>query len=210
MQLAGYYQIMESDIVAMKEEALLLRLKDADVSAFNYIFYAYSKPVLKNIHRFVKDEQYAEDVLQDVFVRLWERKSQLSESVSLGGWLMVVSHNMALNFLQSKVKEKLIATSSDEEKIFMLAEETTNNKLQLEAQLLHLEKTIQALPHKQLQAFTLCRLQSKTYAQASDIMGISPHTVREYVAKAMDKVRREFIGVPSDTVFLLLLLLSLK
>lgn len=195
---------------SLKEDKILQQLIAGDIPTFDFIFHSYYNAVLRNIRRFVRDDQSAEDILQDVFVRLWERKEALAPSTSLGGWLMVVSHNMALNFLQKKVGERLVALSEEDESFQALSENSVDNKRKLESHLQHLEKAIQSLPAKQLQAFTLCRLQSKTYTQASDILGISPHTVREYVNKAMDKIRHEFVGVPSDTVFVLILLLSIR
>jgi len=198
-----YYQHTETD----EDGVLVKELQKGNLQSFNALYYKYYPSVFANICRLIKKQEDAEEILQDVFVSLWDKRATLNPDLSIGGWLMVVSQNRSINYLQKKVREKLLFIGDPAED----ALQSTDNKdgIDIETQLARLDKAINNLPSKQRQAFTLCRLERKTYGQASELLGISPHTVREYVTKAAERVKWEIMKTNPDLLFVTFILLPL-
>lgn len=182
---------------------LVHELQQGNLKSFNALYYKYYRAVFANICRLIKKPEDAEEILQDVFISLWDKRATLDPNQSIGGWLMVVSQNKSINYLQKKVREKLLFIGEpSDETITPIAQKET---VDLEAQLAHLDKAINNLPPKQRQAFTLCKLHHKTYGQASELLGISPYTVREYVTKAAERIKWEMVKTNPDLLIVALI-----
>ena len=157
-----------------------------NLEAFDGLYHKYHNAVFANIYKLVKQQEAVEDLLQDVFVALWENRKKIDGNKSVGGWLFVVSHNKAIKFLNKAVREKILAL----EDAALTIEEASNNEFSdLEYQSYLINKAIDNLSPKKRQVFTLCKLEGKTYEEAARAAGISPHTVKEYVSAASKFVK---------------------
>lgn len=182
---------------------LVHELQQGNLRSFNTLYYKYYQAVFANICRLIKKPEDAEEILQDVFISLWDKRGTLDPGQSIGGWLMVVSQHKSINYLRKKVREKLLFTGDPtDETILPITQKET---VDIEAQLAHLDKAINNLPPKQRQAFTLCKLHHKTYGQASELLGISPYTVREYVTKAAERIKWEMVKTNPDLLIVALI-----
>jgi RNA polymerase sigma-70 factor (family 1) len=160
-----------------------------DTEAFDTLYHKYYNAVFANIFKLVRHHESAEDILQDVFVSLWENRKNIDTERSIGGWLFVVSHNKALKFINKAVREKLQAL---EDSAFSMAT-PENESIYLEYQSSLINEAIDNLPPQKRLVFTLCKLEGKTYEQAALEAGISPHTVKEYVGAASKFVKAYFL-----------------
>ena len=158
------------------------------MGAFDALYHQYHAVVFANIFKLVRQQEAAEDILQDVFVALWENRHKMEPPHSVGGWLFVVSHNKAMKFLNKMVREKIQAL--EESTVIAQADEGTDGEqLRLEYQASLINEAIDNLSPKKRQVFTLCKLEGKSYEEAALETGISPHTVKEYVAIASKFVK---------------------
>jgi RNA polymerase sigma-70 factor (family 1) len=160
-----------------------------DTEAFDSLYHKYYNAVFANIFKLVRHHESAEDILQDVFVSLWENRKNIDTERSIGGWLFVVSHNKALKFINKAVREKLQAL--EDSALTMATPE--NESIYLEYQSSLINEAIDNLPPQKRLVFTLCKLEGKTYEQAALEVGISPHTVKEYVGAASKFVKAYFL-----------------
>lgn len=167
------------------ETELIEQLQHDDVTAFDALYHMYFQPVYDNILRITRETAAAEDIVQEVFLRLWEKRSTLSCEHPAGNWLFVVSYNRSMNYLRSRVREKL--------GISRLTPETTDEGkeewLMTEMQLHALEKAIDNLPPQRKKVFLLCKMQGKSYAEAAEDLNISKYTVKEHIVKAHEAIR---------------------
>jgi len=157
-----------------------------DVGAFDDLYYKYHNAVFANIFKLIKQQEAAEDVLQDVFTALWVNRKKISREKSVAGWLFVVSYNKAIKYLHKAVREKILfnqEVGSD------IAEAPTREVEQIEYQFNLINEAIENLPPQKKRVFTLCKLEGMTYEEAAGVMGISPHTVKEYVSAASKFVK---------------------
>lgn len=165
------------------EESLLIsRLIQGDVAAFDQLYWHYQKAVYQNAFKLTHDSQIAEDIVQEVFISLWEKRSSIDNSRSVGGWLFVSSYNRSINALKKKLKESLALKEIGQ------AEEQTDPGI-AEIQYSILEKAIAELSPQKRKVFELCKLQGRSYDEAAKEMNISKHTVKEYLSSAISFIR---------------------
>lgn len=159
---------------------LIGRLQKDDIDAFNTLYWKYHSALYANIIRLCRDEIVAEDLLQETFLALWEKRQSLDINQEVSGWLFVVSHNKSVNYLKRKLKDSL-RKSVVQQPIVSIDEsvESFNSQIWL------LERAIEQLSPQKRRVFDLCKLQKKTYDEAAQELKISKHTVKEYLSSAM-------------------------
>lgn len=165
----------------LPETAIIENLNKGDIKAFDELYFTYHKIVFANIFKLVKKQEEAEELLQDVFIALWQNKSSINSAQCLAGWLSVVSHNKAINHLNKSIKSVLVDNNIDPLEIANFPEITETT---FDIQLGLLNEAIDKLPSSKKAAFTMCKLQGKTYNEAATILGISPNTVKEHIVLA--------------------------
>lgn len=162
---------------------LVIRLRKSDVAAFDTLYWKYHQAVYRNILKFTKDKDAAEDILQEVFTRLWEKRLETDPAQSLAGWLFVISFNLSINYARKKLRE-LTAHRN-----LLLTDDLQDDDLAVNAryeeQYRLLEKAIEQLSPQKRRIVTLCKLEGKTYEEAACELNISRHTVKEHLSAAM-------------------------
>jgi len=169
---------------------IINQLVAGSFEAFDYLYAQYHKAVFNNIFKFIRRSDIAEDLLQDVFVSLWENREKMDSARDAGGWLFVVSYNKSIAYLREKVREKIVFTENINE--IILSHEVENTETR-ELHLSLLNNAVDALSPRKKTAFQLCRLQGKSYAEAAGLLGVSTETVKGYMKESF-KFIREFIA----------------
>jgi RNA polymerase sigma-70 factor (family 1) len=169
-----------------------------DVGAFDALYHKYHNAVFANIFKLIRQQEAAEDVLQDVFTALWVNRKKIDRERSVAGWLFVVSYNKAIKYLHKAVREKILFHQETGPEI---AASPDREIEQVEYQFSLINEAIENLPPQKKKVFTLCKLEGMTYEEAARVMGISPHTVKEYVSAASKFVkayslRQYAVGAP--------------
>lgn len=162
-------------------------LQNGDKSILDRIYLKYRQRLYKNVLRITKDPVNAEDIVQEVFIILWENKMSLDPRKPLINWLYVVSHNEALDFIKSKKKLKFVEVnhwSKTNEEVGK-----RDQVLKREKQLLLIEEAINQLSPQRKRVMQLCKLQGQTYSYAARELCISKWTVKEYLSIAMRNIR---------------------
>lgn len=166
---------------------LILRLQQSDVSAFDAIYWQYHEAVYRNILKFTKEPVVAEDILQEVFTRLWIKRADMDSAQSVAGWLFVISFNLSVDYTRRKLKEldlhKKILSISDTD-----TAPAVHNNNNYEAHYQLLQQAIEQLSPQKRKIVTLCKLEGKTYEEAACELKISRHTVKEHLSAAMVKL----------------------
>jgi len=184
------------------EEEIIFRLQQGDVQAFDQLYYKYSKAVYNNALKLTRDAAAAEDIVQEVFTSLWEKRKSIDDQRSVSGWLFVLSYNRAINLLKKKLTE-------EKAKLKMPAQDTEEEWSGLQdLQMDILEKAIAGLSPQKRRVFELCKLKGKSYEETAAELHISKHTVKEYLAGAMASIKEyihehpEYIVAFSTSLFI--------
>ena len=162
------------------------RLRNNDISAFNAIYWKYHRAVYANAVKLTKDAATAEDIVQDVFVTLWEKRNTIDPKQDIAGWLFVVSHHKTVDQLKRKLRQALA-----DKMLHAIVEEPNyfNNDL-TEEQLVSMGKAIAQLSPQKRKVFELCKVQHRTYQKAAEELHISKYTVKEYLSEAMVSIKK--------------------
>ncbi len=103
----------------MEESELVLRLKNHDKSAMSYLYDNYSAALMGVVSRIVKDEDIAEEVLQDVFMKIWNKIAQYDASKGrFFTWMMNLSRNASIDKLRSKEVSRSSKTDSMDDYVY--------------------------------------------------------------------------------------------
>lgn len=154
-------------------------------SYFSNQFYTHYRPLCLYALRFLENVEEAEDVVQDVFTKLWERKETLHEITSIKSYLYIAVRNNCLMQLRSKkefddVDElQLLEDISEEDRII---------RAEMEAQLWQF---IDELPERQRQIFLMAKRDGIAYKDIAEESGLSVKTVENYVTRALKSLRKK-------------------
>lgn len=166
------------------EGELLSRLEKGDMQAFDELYWKYQKAVYRNVYKLTRDSVIAEDIVQEVFIGLWEKRSTIDTGRSVAGWLFVSSYNRSINALKKKLKESLVYKASDQTDTKSEYDQAISDM-----QLNVLEKAITELSPQKRRVFELCKLQGRSYEEAATELKISKHTVKEYLSAAISFIK---------------------
>lgn len=174
----------------IKEELrLLAQLSKGDLPAFDRLYWHYHRAVYQNIFQLVRDTATAEDILQEVFLSLWEKRDTIRLDISLGGWLFVSSYNRAVNVLKKRLREQSAADLIRD----AFGGNDSDELMIREMRLQELEEAIERLPGQKRKVFYLCKLKGYTYEETARALNISRHTVKEYLSDAVHQIRAQMI-----------------
>lgn len=167
-------------------EEVLQLLQKGDESAFNFIFSKYHKTIYFNVLKILKDPWSSEDIVQEVFIALWEKRKTINPQRDIGNWLFTVSFNKSINLIQKKLP---IRYNPEDFVDIAYSTETIEKEIR-EIKYEMLEAAIKGLSPQKSKVLDICKFQGRTYAEAATELRISQHTVKEHLCGALKKLRQ--------------------
>ena len=186
------------------EQEILSELKAGNEDAFTVLYHQYSGPMYYNVLKMVKDETLAEEIVQDIFTKIWQKRKVINIDVSFASYIYRVSQNSVIDFFRKMERNR--------ELLERFKKSATSNYLHVEEAVcfkesgLLLQKAIETLPPQQKKVYQLCVVEGCTYKDTAFRMEIGHHTVKEYLSKARLTVRT-FLEKNIDNPYALLVLL---
>ena len=172
-------------------EALAQRLRHSDHAAFEAIFRRMNEPLLRYAYRFVHSKTLALDVLQDIFLKLWEKRESIEIKISLSALLYTMTRYRALNMNREAAKyanEELTPEPGVLHSEHIVAESNLAAQ-QMDA---FFKTCIKELPPRQAEAFILSRFHDLTHREIGVIMGLSKRTVDTHIVYALRHLRARY------------------
>ncbi len=175
--------------LSIDQKEMLHLLKIGDSKAIDYLFSEYYEMLCNRVYQIIKDREYAEDIVQDIFMNIWKKREQLEIKISIKAYLMRSAMNRSLNFIRdNKVRFQEIEIDVEDN--------TTSIQLTLEKN--DFERKIQAyidmLPPKCKTVFILNRFDQMKYKEIAEMLDISVKTVENHIAKALAFLRVKVYG----------------
>lgn len=175
---------------------LLKKIAVGDEHAFTLFYYRYNKTIYLFAYRIVDSEALAEELMQEIMLKIWTLGDELLKIDHIGNYLRVMCRNRCYNQLRQLRREagknKMAAADWDEE-----SNETEERILLNDAKSL-LEEAIAKLPPQQREVYNLCHIQGLKYEEVAAKLNISVFTVQSYMKIALRSVRnsmRNYTGV---------------
>lgn len=168
---------------------LVERLRNKDKRAFELVFNEYYGILKSYAFRFVDEIEEAEEVVQEVFVKFWEKCQSLAPDSSIKSYLYRSVHNTCLNYIKhQKVKDsyKQYVVNFIEEAVEGIDTDQPNGGVQEK-----ILKAIDNLPPRCSEIFKLSRFEGLKYQEIAEHLGISIKTVEVQMGKALKTLRHE-------------------
>lgn len=187
--------------------ALLVQIAHGNEAAFATLFDHFKDDLYYLTFSLTKSAAIAEDVLQEVFLRIWMRRAELPAIDNFRGYLVVVVKNTVLNEFRKQNRlrnregqfSKTAVTVAYNDAIDRLSTRQYDSLLQ---------QALQLLPAQQATVFRMIKLDGLSRQEVASQLGLSPETIKKHLERAMKAVRAFMLVHLDDTVLLLLMAVS--
>mgnify|MGYP001804222487 CR=1 FL=1 len=174
-------------------EHIVTAIIQGDTQAFERLFTRYYNSLLNLALGIIKDEAVAEEQVQDVFVKLWERRSCLKPVTKLFSYLVICVRNRCYNYIRDeKVEQKYVS-----HQLQQYRHEIFNESYDQYDEVLigKLHQAIDQMPEKCKEVFKLSRFEGLSHKQIAEHLSISTKTIENHITKAMKILRVELLPV---------------
>jgi RNA polymerase sigma-70 factor (family 1) len=192
-----------SELTASYERILLEKLKNDDQTSFTILFTKYYQDLVQFSFSFTRNPDASEEIVQDVFMKLWENRYSLEIHNSLKSFLLKTVQNRSINSLRHvNITHKYASLVLEHP---LLSENDTENYIlhsELEANFNH---AMEKIPAQYAEAYRMSRTESLNYHEIALKLGVSVRTVEVRVSKALSLLREEL----KDFLVLILMMFQL-
>jgi RNA polymerase sigma-70 factor, ECF subfamily len=171
------------DLKYLEDSSLFELVKLDNKQAFDELYNRYWEKLFLHLVRVIKDPEETKDILQEVFVSVWNRRFELDNIESISAYLFSSVRFKGLNYLQRESKKSFIIDA-----LLIQSEQEDNSLDSLQAVKdinSLLDKTIENLPSKMQQVFILSRKEQLSYKEIADQLSISDKTVKKQISNAL-------------------------
>jgi RNA polymerase sigma-70 factor (ECF subfamily) len=173
---------------------LMLRVRDGDAASFEVLLRRYRLPLVGYFRRMVRDQAMAEDLAQEVFLRVYKSRERYQPDARFTTWLYRIATNLALNAIRDRRDE--VSGSADEDgeggatlERFVDPCPTVEQRLVQRDRERLIRESVEALPDNQRAAVILHKYQEVDYRQIAGILSISESAVKSLLFRAYETLR---------------------
>ena len=173
---------------------LMLRVKAGDEASFDLLLEKYRTPVVKFIQRMVQNSAVAEELAQEVFLRVYRARAGYEPSARFTTWLFRIATHLALNWIRDSKKEKANESLNEEllegvERQVADRQATIEQELVYAVKLKEIRQAIESLPEKQRAAVLMHKYQGLEYSQIARGLRCSESAVKSLLFRAYETLR---------------------
>src|SRR5580698_4934386 len=188
--------------MARSDVQLMLDVKAGDESSFDFLLQRYRSPLVNFLYRMVRDTGTAEDLAQEVFLRVYRARKQYTPSAKFTTWLFRIATNLALNSVRDNRYQRMevsldapvtMDAEDGDEKPLDIAEKHPNIEQHLveETRKKMIRHAIEKLPEKQRAAVLLHKYQELDYGDIAKILECSESALKSLLFRAYESLRVE-------------------
>ncbi len=185
------------------DEDLMQEIKADNMFAFDALYGKYCKRVYKFGYSIIKSREEAENLMQDVFLNLWETRSRVKKDSSVKSYIFTITYNSAISIIRKKAREsefieylKSVQTINEESVDVVFEYNELKSKL---------DEIVNTLPKRQKEVYLLHRDEAMKYNEIAERLHISVNTIENHMSRALKTVR-EKMGYYSLFAMLFMLL----
>lgn len=164
------------------KEILVFKFIAGEEKAFNELYKSYREQIYKRVFGFVKSHEIAEEILQDVFVKVWINRSTLDPNKSFSAFIHTIAKNTVYDYLRKVV--------SDENKVSEFVKNLNlSEKPEVESRIAHqeiqyhLNNILGKMPKRCREVYVLCKVEGRSHEEVSKILNISKSTINNQIIK---------------------------
>jgi len=164
---------------------IILKVAEGDCSAFTKLYNYYKEPGIRFSMSIIKDEEEAENMLHEVFIKIWNRRDQINPELNFNSYLFTCLRNMAFDHLKKMERSQTL-----QQQYMKLMEESYDATPDTEeAKIVLLRSAMDNLPAKRKMILKLNVEDGKSYQEIAEMMRISKNTVKNQLVKAKQFLR---------------------
>ena len=172
---------------AFTDQQLLDLLKKGDQKAFNEIYDRHAPKVYYQVNQMLRDQEASKDVVQDLFITIWDKCNNIRTEGNLAGYLYIAAQNNVLKFIRKGRLKSDYLNSLAQFQHEIIEEQGPAYDIEVLYSLI--EKEISQLPGKMKVIFELSRQRDLSYKDIAAQLGIAENTVRKQVSNALKIIR---------------------
>jgi len=183
---------------------VMLRVKAGDQPAFNYLVQKYRRPLVSFMYRMARNAAVAEDLAQEVFLRVYRSRESYEASAKFTTWLYRIATNLAVNHARDTRHERpeiMVSLDEPDEATGMTmdladGEMTAEQAMVRRERLMGIRRKIEALPERQRLAVVMHKYQQMDYRQIAEVLELSESATKSLLFRAYETLReqlKEFI-----------------
>jgi RNA polymerase sigma-70 factor (ECF subfamily) len=190
---------MANSFEAVSDADVMLRVKKGDESAFAYLVQKYRRPMVGFLYRLCHNPAAAEELAQEVFLRVYRSRSSYEASAKFSTWIYRIARNLAVNFARDTRHERTEVTVrlDEPDQETGTTPDLADKSLTAEEQILKRERLatirgkVNALPERQRMAVILHKYQQMDYRQIADVLKLSESATKSLLFRAYETLREQ-------------------
>ncbi|MGV8095806.1 MAG: RNA polymerase sigma factor [Mangrovibacterium sp.] len=166
----------------MGKSTFIIRLKAGEKNALNELYAMYSKRLYGFAFGYFKSEEDSRDIVQEVFIKLWNSREELKEDSHLEAFLFTVAKNTIISSFRKKISEKEYL----EQLRFLVVKNNSDTEKQVDYKLLEekVQELIHSLPEQRQRVYLLSKEEGYSNKSIAEELHISVKTVEDHITKA--------------------------
>lgn len=168
-------------------KVLLESLKEGDNRAFEELYDSYKEPALRFCNSILKDIEESENVIQEVFIKIWNRRSTINPELNFTSYLFTIIKNRVFDHLKEVKKNAFMKEKFWEN---VLEYKAVDNEIQ-EERFAKVKEAVDGLSEKRKEIIKLNYEEGKSYEEIATQLSISKNTVKNQLVKAKQVIRRQ-------------------
>ena len=177
--------VLNEDI--LEDKALIIALKNGDEEAFTSLYHRYCNKVYKFCSLYFTNNSSAEEVVQEVFIKLWDIRSYVNENENLEGLLFIITRNMVFDNTRKNFNESFyqISILAAYDKAYDIEEELHAKDLKV-----YIDRLVNELTPRQKEIFCMSRYEHLSYKEIAEKLNITPKTVERHINDALKYLKK--------------------
>lgn len=166
----------------LDERELLVKLRDGDVMAFEKLYNFYKEHIITHLLYLFKDDNVIQDVAQETFVTVWEKREELNPDKSFRSFLYTIATNKVYDLMRKAQHDKDLYSA-----LIYFMDESSNvveEYLQQKEYEEQIYMLLSQMPEQQRKIYKLAKIEGYSYDEIAAMTGISRHTVNTYIKRA--------------------------
>lgn len=176
----------------MEDSRLIALLREGDPLSFEILFQKYYVRFYNFVFNLTKNSQAAEDIIQNVFMKIWINRASLRPDQSIHNYIYVLSKREMLNHIRDRKAyvqvERLVMAEQP-------SEEVTDQSMALKELDERIRRFIADMPEQRRKVFLLSRYRGLTNKEIAEMMGLSVRTVDRHINLALTSLKKEFMNI---------------
>ena len=184
------------------DTALMLKVRAGDPVSFDLLLYRHRSSVVNHLYRSVRNHAIAEELAQDVFVRVYRSRQRYQPEAKFTTWLFRITTNVALNYRRDSRYENGHVRLDDQDlpKLELRSHDLGREDVLLEqSRAQEIRKTVETLPQKQLSAVLMHKYEGMDYAQIAAVLGCSIPALKSILFRAYQTLRQRLTQFAPET-----------